>query len=154
MARINQVTRWEPFRDLVALQNDLSRFFGDTFGAGELASRGSWTPYLDVYEKPDSFVVKADLPGMSSEDIEVTLDQNLLSISGERKVTEAVDEENYHRIERRFGSFRRTVSLPARIDADGIQANFADGVLEVIVPKADEAKPRTIKVGETRRIES
>jgi HSP20 family protein len=133
---------------------DFARLFGDGDGGGEVTGRGSWSPFLDVYETPDSFVVKVDLPGMSSDDVEVTLDQNLLTIRGERKSEEEVKEENFHRIERRYGSFERTVSLPAQVNPDGIQANFTDGVLEVIVPKSEQAKPHKIKIGETRRLKS
>jgi HSP20 family protein len=148
-----QVSRWDPFRDLMSLR-DFARLFGDGDAGGEANGRGSWSPFLDVYETPDSFVVKADLPGMTSDDVEVTLDQNLLTIRGERKSEEEVKEKNFHRIERRYGSFERTVLLPAQVNPDGIQANFTNGVLEVIVPKSEQAKPHKIKIGETRQLKS
>jgi HSP20 family protein len=138
----------------MSLQSDIARLFGDAYGAGEISGRGAWTPFLDVYETPESFVVKVDLPGLNPNDVDVTLDQNLLTISGERKATNEVKEENYHRVERRYGSFQRTVSLPAHVDADAIQASFNGGVLEITVPKSEQAKPRKIKVGEAKQLDA
>src|SRR5437667_4253362 len=138
----------------MSIQSGLARLLGEPDGGGEVDGRGSWAPFLDVYETPESFVVKADLPSITSEDVEVTLDQNVLRIHGERKSEEEIKQENFHRVERRFGSFERVVSLPGHLDPDGIQANFSNGVLEVIVPKSEEAKPRKIKIGETRQIAS
>ena len=148
MARL-QVGRWDPFRDLMSLQTDLNRLFNQTWGSGDVVSgQGAWTPFLDLYETEDTFVAKVDLPGLSPEDVEITLDQNLLTIRGERKFNQEVKEESYHRFERRYGAFQRTISLPTHVDADGIQASFTDGVLEVIVPKAEQSKPRRIKIGQ------
>jgi HSP20 family protein len=138
----------------MALQSDLSRFFGDTYTGGEVGGRGTWAPFLDIYEEGDGFRISVDLPGLTADDVEVTLDQNLLTIRGERKTKNELKEENFHRIERRYGSFERTISLPAQLDAEGIQADFSNGVLEVHVPKAEQAKPRKIKIGETRQIEA
>lgn len=149
MARYGQLTRWEPFRDLMALQNELSRVFGS--GSDVVSAQGSWAPLLDVYEADDRFVIKVDLPGMNPDDIDVTLDQNLLTIKGERRFDSEVKQESYHRVERSYGTFQRTISLPSQVDADGIQAEFRDGVLELAVPKAEAARPRKIKIGEGAR---
>lgn len=151
MSRYMQVRRWDPFRDLVSLQTDLNRLFGRTFGEGDETAVGAWSPFLDLYETPEKFVVKVDLPGMSSEDVDLTFDDNVLTIRGERKWTDEVNEESFHRVERRYGAFTRSVSLPAHVDADGIQASFSDGVLEIAVPKSETAKPRKIKIGEGAR---
>lgn len=144
--------RWDPFRDLEVMQSQLDRLLGRSFSNGEdLGSVGAWTPHLDMYETGDGYVIHVDLPGMSSEDVDVSVDNNVLTIRGERKLTDEVKEDSYHRIERRFGMFARSVSLPQSVDVDGIQASFTDGVLRIDVPKAEQAKPRKIKVGEARR---
>jgi len=150
----NTLSRWDPFRDLMALQNDLTRFFGDTYAGGEVGSRGTWAPFLDIAEDQEGFRISVDLPGMTADDVEITLNQNLLTIRGERKTGNEIKEENYHRVERRYGAFERTVSLPAQVDSDGIQADYSNGVLEVRVPKAEQAKPRKIKIGESRQLDS
>lgn len=146
MARL---VRWDPFRDVLSLRDEMDRLLQR--GWSEETFSGQWAPPLDLYEEDDRFVIKLDLPGMHSENIEVTLDQNLLSIRGERMFEDEAKQESYHRIERRYGSFARSVSLPAQVDADAIQAEFTDGVLTVTVPKAETAKPRKIKIGEGAR---
>jgi len=145
------MTRWEPLRDLMSLQSEMNRLL-DTLQPGDIASGdGAWAPVLDLAEQDDSFVIEVDLPGVRPEDVDVTLDQNLLTVRGERKTSSVLTNENVRRSERRYGSFLRTISLPAHVDAEGIQADFEDGVLHITVPKAEQAKPRKIKVGTARR---
>ncbi|HVL32923.1 MAG TPA: Hsp20/alpha crystallin family protein [Actinomycetota bacterium] len=149
---VRTMARWEPLRDLVSLQEDLSRLFGGSFGSGDMSvSRSSWTPYLDMFENGDAYVVKVDVPGVRPDDVDVTVDQNVLSIRGERRSTDEIKDEAMHRIERRFGAFHRTISLPTTVDIDGIQASYLDGVLTITIPKAEQAKPRRIKIGEGAR---
>ena len=145
------MTRWEPLRDLMSLQNEMSRLL-DTLQPGDInGGDGTWAPLLDLLEQDDSFMIDVDLPGVRPEDVDVTLDQNLLTVRGERKISSIVTHENVRRSERRYGSFLRTISLPSHVDAEGIQADFEDGVLHITVQKAEQAKPRKIKVGTARR---
>ena len=145
------MSRWEPLRDLMSLQSEMNRVL-DTLQPGDITSGdGTWAPVLDLAEQDDSFMIEVDLPGVRPEDVDVTLDQNLLTIRGERKTSSTLTNENVRRSERRYGSFLRTISLPSHVDAEGIQADFEDGVLHITVPKAEQAKPRKIKVGTARR---
>lgn len=144
MARYMQMRRWEPFRDLLNVQRDLDRLMQ---GRQEDLLTGTWTPPMDIHESTDAFTVTLDVPGMTSEDVEVTLDRNLLTVRGQRSFSEEHREEDFRRIERHYGAFERSVSLPAAVDADGIDASVTDGVLEITIPKAAEARPRQIKVG-------
>ena len=145
------MTRWEPIRDLMSLQSEMSRLL-DSLQPGDVSGTdNAWAPVLDLVEKDDSFQIEVDLPGVRPEDVDVTVDQNLLTVRGERKSASTVAEENVRRSERRYGSFLRTISLPSHVDAEGIQADFEDGVLHITVPKAEQAKPRKIKVGTARK---
>ena len=145
------MTRWEPIRDLMSLQSEMSRLL-DSLQPGDVSGAdNAWAPVLDLVEQDDSFQIEVDLPGVRPEDVDVTVDQNLLTVRGERKSTSTVAEENVRRSERRYGSFLRTISLPSHVDAEGIQADFEDGVLHITVPKAEQAKPRKIKVGTARK---
>ena len=145
------MTRWEPLRDLMSLGNEMNRLL-DTLQPGDLSGGdGTWAPVLDLLEQDDSFLIDVDLPGVLPDDVDVTVDQNLLTIRGERKTSSVVTQDNVRRSERRYGSFLRTISLPSHVDAEGIQADFGDGVLHITVPKAEQAKPRKIKVGTARR---
>ena len=151
MARSMQLGRWEPFRDLLNVQRDLNRFFGGTLDDSDVGLRGSWAPAMDIHESQDAFTVWMDVPGMSSDDIDITLDRNLLTVRGERSFSTERKEEEYRRVERRFGAFERSVTLPSHVDPDAINAAVTDGVLEIVIPKAEEAKPRQIKVGQGAR---
>ncbi len=143
------IVRWEPFRDLLTTQDRLNRLFNETFsrffGAEELPSR-AWAPPVDIYETDENLVLKAELPGMDPEDVEVRVQDSTLYLKGERKFEKEVKEDNYHRIERAFGSFTRTFPLPSSIDADKVKAEYKDGVLTLTMPKREEAKPKTIKI--------
>lgn len=149
------IVRWDPFRELTALQDEMSRLFGRF--VGEPVERQSWIPSIDVVETKDSIKFKADLAGLKPEDIKIEVEDNVLTISGERRFEEKVEEDKYYRIERRYGSFSRSIALPQGVNTDGIVANYENGVLEVIVPKTEEAKPKRIDVtvkGAQKAVES
>ena len=142
------MSRWEPIRELAGLRDEMERAFRQAFGGeiDEAALAGSWSPALDVEETEDAFRVHVETPGVKPEDIEVTLEEGVLAIRGERRFYEDKREEGFRRIERRFGRFQRTLRLPAPVDADDVRATYADGMLSVTVPKAAAAKPRKIEV--------
>ena len=147
------IVRWEPFRDLVTAQRDFERLFREAFsplsGATELSTR-SWAPPVDIYETEDAIVLKAELPGVDPNDVEVRVEDNNLYLKGERKFEKEVKEQNYHRVERSYGSFARSFSLPNSISADKVKAEFKDGLLTLTMPKREEAKPKTIKIDVTK----
>ena len=143
------IVRWDPFRDLISIQDRMNRLFEQTLARtreeeGNAAS--TWMPAVDIYETPDQVVMKAELPGLTREDIEINVRDNTLSLRGQRKFEKDVKEENYLRIERAYGSFQRSFTLPATIQQDKIKAVFKDGVLELTLPKAEEARPKQIKI--------
>jgi HSP20 family protein len=143
------LVKWTPMRGLRVFDDEVGRWFDDFFPPmvkGFANKEGYWSPAVDVTESPTEFSVKAELPGMKQEEIKVTLlDQNL-TISGERKIEKEEKDKNYHRIERSYGSFQRSFHLPSRIDAAKIKAAYKDGVLEVTLPKAAEAREKEINV--------
>ena len=143
------IVRWEPFRDLMATQRDFDRLFREAFspalGEGEVSTR-TWAPPVDIYENGDSLVLKAEVPGINPDDVEIRLEDNHLYLKGERKFEKEVKEQNYHRVERSYGTFTRTFTLPNTIDSDKVSANYKDGVLTLTMPKKEEAKPKTIKI--------
>lgn len=144
----NTMNRWEGARDVATLQDEVERMFRQAFGTrGEGASSaGAWSPALDVEETEDGFVLHVELPGVSADDVEVALEENVLTISGQRDFYDDKAAEGFRRIERRFGRFHRAVRLPDRVAADDVAATYRDGLLTVTVPKAEEAKPRRIAV--------
>lgn len=143
------IVRWEPFRDLLTTQDRFNRLFNDTFanvfGGDQLNTKG-WTPAVDIYETDQNLVMKAELPGIDPKDLEVRVEDGTLYLKGERKYEHEVKEENYHRVERSYGSFARTFSLPHTIDTEGIKADYKDGILTLTMPKREEAKPKTVKI--------
>ena len=143
------IVRWEPYRDLMAAQRDFDRLFREAFspamGEGEVSTR-TWAPPVDIYENGDNLVLKAELPGINPDDVEVRVEDNILYMKGERKFEKEVKEENYHRVERAYGTFARTFSLPNSIDADKVAASYKDGILTLTLPKKEEAKPKKIKI--------
>ena len=145
------MTRWGPFRDLMSIQNELNRLFGRTYTGGGDAGTGSgaWMPPLDVYETKDRFVVEVELPGIEPSSVELSVEDSTLSIRGERSWSKDVDEDGIHRLERRYGQFLRTLTLPPTANAEGIAARFDKGVLTVEVPKTEEARPRKIEIKAT-----
>ncbi|MGH2767713.1 MAG: Hsp20/alpha crystallin family protein [Candidatus Methylomirabilales bacterium] len=140
--------RLDPFRDLLAIQNQVSRLFGQTFGQrlGEGEVAGSWVPALDVFENEDAFTIVAELPGMTTDGVEITLHDDVLTLRGERKFYEGTPDEAFHRIERRFGPFQRRIVLPEHCDTDRVQASMNEGLLTIHVPRAERATPKRIKV--------
>ena len=139
------LVRWDPFREVAALHNELSRFMNTVEGNGR--DTQSWVPALDVWETEDSLVFAFDLPGIPEDAISVEVEDAQLTVSATRERAEEVSRERYHRFERRFGSFSRTIGLPQGVDEESIAADFKGGVLEIRVPKPVQAKPRRIAVG-------
>jgi len=139
------VVRWDPFRELTALQSEVNRLFSKV-GGGDVAERQSWTPQIDVIETEDAIKLKAELAGMDPKDINIEVQDNVLTVSGERRFEEEVKEDKYYRIERRYGSFSRSIALPQTVDENRIEAKYDNGLLEVSVPKAEVARPKKISV--------
>lgn len=140
------LTQWEPFRGLVSLRSDFDRLFESFFGNLPVVQESMWAPVVDIVEKNGNIEVKAELPGMSKEDIKVTVKDNVLSLSGERKQEIETKEKTFHRIERFYGSFCRNIQLPERVKADKVKATYKDGVLNIVLPKPASAKPKKIDV--------
>jgi HSP20 family protein len=143
------IVRWDPFRDLVSIQDELNRLFGRTYAGIEPTrptAAGSWMPSMDVYETENQIVATVELPGIDPEDVEVAVEDSTLTISGAREFSSEVKEENFHRVERRYGSFSRAISLPQTVDTDRVEAAFDKGVLTVRVPKIEKAKPKKIEI--------
>jgi HSP20 family protein len=143
------MTRFDPFRDLAVLQDRMNRMFNDSFGSrreDDLMSSGTWMPAVDIYEIDGSLVLKAELPDMRREEIDVTVENNTLTIRGERKLADDIKQESFHRIERAYGKFMRSFALPPTVDAVKIGAEYRNGVLSVTLPFREETKPRTINV--------
>lgn len=141
------IARFDPFRDLAVLQDRVNRLFGDAYGAREEGVLSNWVPAVDIFENDrKELVLKAELPDVKKEDVSVTVENNTLTLSGERKFDSEVKKEHYHRIERAYGNFSRSFSLPATVDTGKIGAEFKNGVLIVRLPFREEAKPRSINV--------
>jgi HSP20 family protein len=142
------IVRWEPFRELSSLQTEMNRLFNAAFDApaGNGGAR-RWTPAMDLVETDEHFVLRADLPGLTESDVNIELEDNVLTISGERKAEHETKNEGYYRVERAFGSFSRSLTLPKGVDPEAVNASFDRGVLEVRVPKPEERKPRRIEIG-------
>jgi len=141
------IARWEPFRGVSALQDQVNRLFNEGFEhAGEESSLSAWSPAVDIYETEHELVVKADLPEVDPKDLDIRVENNLLTIRGERKFDKKVSEENYLRVERSYGSFARSFTLANTVNSDAIKAEYQNGVLTLSIPKREEAKPKQIKV--------
>lgn len=144
------ITRLQPFRGFSALQDQVNRIFNETVrNQGDESALTAWAPSVDIYETPNELVVKADLPEVDEKDIDVRVENNLLTIHGERKFDKSVSEDNYLRIERAYGTFSRSFSLPNTVNAEAIRAEYKNGVLTVNLPKREESKPRQVKVNVT-----
>jgi HSP20 family protein len=148
------IVRWEPFRELAALQNEMTRWMGQftpgtVGGAGNGQSTSTWLPAVDVWETEDELVLSFDLPGIPEDKISVELDDSVLTVSGEREREEKSSGERFYRYERRFGSFSRSVTLPTGVNEESIKADYKDGVLEVRIPKPEEPKPKRIEIGKS-----
>src|SRR5229473_8405128 len=143
------VVRWDPFRDLGLLQDRMNRLFDDagrTWRTDEPAATTSWSPSVDIFETEGEIVVKAELPGVDRKDITLHLENNVLTLKGERRFEKETKEENYHRIERSYGNFSRSFSIPATVDEEKIRADYKDGVLKIVLPKKEQSKPKQIKI--------
>lgn len=144
------IMKWDPFKELTTIQDRINRLFDENIGRVrfpdmELAG-GSWNPAVDIYETKESIVLKAELPGLDKKDFSIEVKDNLLTLKGERKFEKETKEENYYRMERAYGSFTRSFTLPTSVDKDKVKAKFKDGILEVTIPKTEAAKPKQVNV--------
>ncbi len=147
LTTMRTITRWEPFRAVATLQDQVNRLFNDVFErTGEESSLSAWAPAVDIYETEHELVVKADLPEVDPKDLDIRVENNILTIRGERKFEKKMSEENYLRVERSFGSFARSFTLANTVNPDAIKADYQNGVLTLTIPKREEAKPKQIKV--------
>ena len=140
-----RLVRWTPFRDLMTLHEETGKMLDDFFERRGEADNGDWVPVMDVSERQDEVVVKAEIPGMEKQDIKVSVKDDKLTISGEKKREEREEGENWHRVERTYGSFKRVLALPS-VDNEKVEATYKDGVLEIRLPKLESAKPKEIPI--------
>jgi HSP20 family protein len=144
------IVRWDPFREVATMQDRINRIFGEMYSRrpdDEMMSRGDWLPPVDIYENDNhEIVIKAEMPGLKREEIDLRVENNTLTLRGERKRESEVKDDHYHRVERAYGVFSRSFSLPATVDAGKVTADYKDGVLTVVLPTREEAKPRQIQV--------
>jgi HSP20 family protein len=145
------IMRWRPLRDIVSIQDEMNQLFDGFFGERVprrwlKAEEGLWTPNVDVSETKDEIVVTAEMPGMKKEDITLSVQENVLTLSGEKKSEEEKKDANFYRLERSFGSFCRSFTLPTPVEADKIKASFKDGILKVTLPKSEKVKPQEIPI--------
>jgi HSP20 family protein len=148
------MTRWDPFQDLRDAQDEMAQMspmLAHALGLHAQQGNGratttAWAPALDISERKDAYLVTVELPGVEADDLEITLEDGLLTIQGERHFTQESSEQQFHRVERRYGAIRRSITLPAHLQAEQIEASFDNGVLQIMVPKMEEAKPKRIQV--------
>jgi len=144
------IVRYDPFRDLRTLQEEVNRLFSTNltraFGDDEGIGRGAWAPSVDIYENKDQIVLEAELPGMKQEDFDLSIENNVITLRGERKFEKTDETDNYHRVERSYGAFTRSFTLPQTVSAEGATAEYNNGVLRVTLPKREETKARRIQV--------
>ena len=147
------IVRFEPYCGTSGAQNQFERFLREALspvtGEGEVSTR-TWAPPVDIYEDGDNLVLKAELPGINPDEVEIRVENNTLYLKGERKFEKEVKEQSYHRVERTYGTFTRSFSLPNSVDPDKVVASYKDGVLTLTMPKKEEAKPKTIKINVTK----
>jgi HSP20 family protein len=147
-----RMTQWNPAGEAATLNQRMERLFDEMLGRGlwrtaeERPLRGTWVPAINILEREDAIVIQADLPGLKAEDVEVTVEEGILSIRGERKLEEVNEGETYHRVERLYGSFERTFTLPNSVDTSKIDARFKNGEMLLTLPKREESKPRSVKI--------
>lgn len=144
---MNLIT-YDPFRELRSLQNEVNRVFNSGFSreSDSELMRGAWNPSVDIYENKDQIVLEAELPGMNPDDVNISIENNLLTIHGERKFEKKDEGDNFHRVERSYGSFTRTFTLPPTVSSENVEANFDNGVLRLALLKREEAKPKRIEI--------
>jgi len=140
------ITRWDPFREFSTLQDRMNRLFRESQGSEEALTTSSFAPPVDVYEDEHNVSLKIEVPGIDEKDIDVRIENNVLTVHGERKFEKEEKEENFRRVERQYGSFTRTFTLPTTVDAEKVSANYDKGILKIALPKKAEAKPKQIKV--------
>ena len=144
------ITRWDPFRELAAVQDRMNRLFQDSFSPAMRAEEGlatsTFMPPVDIYEDEHNITLKLEVPGIEEKDLDVRVENNVLTVRGERKLEKEEKQENFHRIERQYGSFARSFTLPNTVDPDNVAADYRNGVLELKLAKRAEAKPKQIKV--------
>jgi HSP20 family protein len=143
------IIRWDPFRDLATLRERMNRLFEDAYtsrGEEKDLIASTWNPSVDIYETENALVMKAELPGINENDIELKIEDSTLTLKGDRKFEKETKEDNYHRIERSYGSFYRSFTLPRNIDQDKIKAESENGILKVTLPKKAELKPKKVKI--------
>ena len=142
--------KWDPFKDLLTIQERMNRLFDETLSKVRLSDQdirgGGWSPPVDIYETEEYIILKAELPGMDKKDIEVEAKDNILTLKGERRFEKNVQEENYRRMERSYGNFQRIFTLPYKVNEEGIKARYRNGILEIVLMKVQEQKPKYIKV--------
>ena len=150
------IVRWEPLRELNSLQSEMNRLFNTVFDSpgGNSGTMRRWVPAMDLLEEGDHFVLRADLPGMSEEDVNIELEDSMLTVSGERKTEETTEEGGFYRVERASGAFSRSLTLPKGVNAEAVEANFENGVLEIRIPKPEQPKPRKITISTNKTIEA
>lgn len=147
---MNSITRWDPFRNFSVLQDQFNRMVESGLKTSpDNSALTTWAPAVDIYETENDLVLKADLPEVAEKDIDIRVENNMLTIRGERKLEESVKEDNYLRVERAYGSFSRSFSLPTTVDTESIKANYKNGVLTVELPKRAESKPKQVKINVT-----
>ena len=150
------IIRWDPFRDMVTLREKMNRLFEDAFtarGDDKEITTSTWMPAVDIFENENELVLTAEIPGIDEKDIEIKIEDNTLTLKGERKFEKETKEENYHRIERSYGSFYRAFTLPNYVDPEKVQAQHENGVLKISMPKREEVKPRTVKILKPNSVE-
>ncbi|MBV8205527.1 MAG: Hsp20/alpha crystallin family protein [Acidobacteria bacterium] len=149
------ISRWDPFRELYSLQNQVNRLFQDSMGqqssqsGDDFLTAGAFIPPVDVYEDEHNVSLRVEVPGIDPNDLDIRVENNVLTVRGERKWNKEDKEENFHRVERRYGAFSRALTLPNTVSTDDVHANYNSGVLEIKLAKRAEAKPKQIKVGVT-----
>lgn len=143
------VVKYDPFRELRSLQDEMTRLFTGTMPSGlnrEEMTRGAWAPSVDIFEDKDRLYLEAELPGMSRDDFDISVENNVITLKGERKFENKTSGDNYHRVERSYGAFTRSFTLPQTVTADGATADFENGILRVSLPKREETKARKIEI--------
>src|SRR5437016_8610217 len=154
----DMLTRWDPYRDLNTFGNTLNRLFQSNLdlnrGIDELLTSGTFVPAVDIYENEHNITLKLEVPGVNLNDLDIRLENNTLTVRGERSFETEEKEENFHRVERRYGSFARSFTLPNSVDSDNAQASYENGILKIKLAKREEAKPKQIKVGVVKTLEA
>lgn len=142
------IIKYDPFREMRSLQDEVNRLFASSFtrGGDNELMRGAWSPQVDIFENKNEIVLEAELPGMKPEDVNISIENNILTIHGERKFEKKDEGDNFHRVERSYGSFTRSFTLPPTVQSENAQAEFENGVLRLTLAKREEAKPRRIEI--------